>query len=659
MHGEKINLQDVLDSNICFDIPPYQRTYEWTAAEWRRLFADVLAQAAPVPSGGAAKPAHFMGTILTESEEDGVKRSVRSLVDGQQRFVTLALLAAAVRHRRAELKGRDAKVGDVAWFSHERQPGTKAPDARLRIITQKSDLDDFTAALGGHWRDVVEARMTTASSIWQAYSYFRFLLALGQDADPLVLTENSKALDKLPLIPVGQFDRTLVEAQWIEKLESIETRNPGAGLPPGPRQQWDLKALESAARKKLFFYNLMRDAGDEDTSVIFETINASGRGLLALDLVKNSIFMRLGGGSPRDAVFEKYWSPAENMLSRTRWPKKRAPYQEVFLYDYLIASGEQRHQGSLSQSRGYGHFLRRVDRQVPRSGTNYERRLEKFLKLEFFPSAAVWPVAVGAETSVTYEGNTRIVPAAACDRVESLMAVSAGPPVPMVMLALVHWLRNDPGWTDAALCQALATVDSFVMRSAVCLTGISNLRSQFMVICGNLNGFSGGLTPAKFKAALKGMETDAAVASAMKDLPLYQKMKSDAILAVFRGIEAQLTTFGGPHQIKAADYSVEHVLPQKPGSWARDIAKWGLTARQAGELNDRLHRIGNLTPITKPHNSSLRNKPYEQKKVGIRKHAAGLKVHGSVTRSRSWTATQIDARAKHLAAAFVKRWPKA
>ena len=129
------------------------------------------------------------------------------------------------------------------------------------------------------------------------------------------------------------------------------------------------------------------------------------------------------------------------------------------------------------------------------------------------------------------------------------MAISAGPPVPMVLVALVRWLRGDAGWGDAPLVKALTAVDSYVARAAVCLTGISNLRSQFMVICGNLDGLSKSITLTDFKAAMTGKKTNAEVATAIKTLPLYEKMRSDALLAVLRGIESALTTAGGAHSI--------------------------------------------------------------------------------------------------------------
>lgn len=57
----------------------------------------------------------------------------------------------------------------------------------------------------------------------------------------------------------------------------------------------------------------------------------------------------------------------------------------------------------------------------------------------------------------------------------------------------------------------------------------------------------------------------------------------------------------------------------------------------AVDLQERLHRLGNLTPITRPHNSRLKNQRFATKKAGIRTHAAGLKVHLLIVTSGKWT----------------------
>lgn len=472
----------------------------------------------------------------------------------------------------------------------------------------------------------------------------------------MILTEDSRALDGFPNIPIGAFEADHIEEQWINKLEATEMRRTGQGLSTGPHRPWALDELYAAVTERLFFYNLYREPGDEDVSVIFETINASGRGLLALDLVKNSVFMRLGEGPGRDRVFEEYWAPAEDGLSKTRWSRKRAAYQEVFLYDYLIAAGEHAHQGAISQARGYSHFLRRLDRVVPQ-GKRYSTRLTDFLKRDLFPAAAVWPVAVGASSDVTFEGRRRTIPDEAAERIGSIMAVSAGPPVPLMLVVLVRWLRRDHGWTDRTLTNALTQIDSYVTRAAVCLTGITNLRSQFMAICGRLDGLDGTIGLSDIRAALVAKAGDSEVRLALLTNALYQEMPAEALLAVLRGIEAQLTKAGGPHKIPSKIYSVEHVYPQDDSRWQPDLARWRVSASDRVKLRDGLHLLGNLTAITHPHNSSLRNKAYTVKKEGIRKHAAGLKIHLRAATSTRWTRAEIDARGRALAAAFLAHWP--
>lgn len=76
-----INLSSV--KNILFCIPTYQRPYVWQEEQISKLLSDCLNSFKTNP----AKP-YYLGTILTDN-----KNNYSELIDGQQRFTTLWLLA--------------------------------------------------------------------------------------------------------------------------------------------------------------------------------------------------------------------------------------------------------------------------------------------------------------------------------------------------------------------------------------------------------------------------------------------------------------------------------------------------------------------------------------------------------------------------------------
>lgn len=118
MNGETTTLSALLDGRSYLEIPAYQRTYEWTAKEWKRLFGDVLLQSGFSPDGlEATRPSHFMGTILTSVEQVTTRWSRHALVDGQQRLVTMSLLSAAIRHAKSESDGLSPEEGGTDWFT--------------------------------------------------------------------------------------------------------------------------------------------------------------------------------------------------------------------------------------------------------------------------------------------------------------------------------------------------------------------------------------------------------------------------------------------------------------------------------------------------------------------------------------------------------------
>ncbi|MEO9322244.1 DUF262 domain-containing protein [Nocardioides sp. C4-1] len=84
----KSNTGRELFSAARFDIPIYQRDYAWESEEYQALWEDL--------QGGLDEGGYFLGLIiLTQSSP----QSPREVVDGQQRIISISLLAAALRDK--------------------------------------------------------------------------------------------------------------------------------------------------------------------------------------------------------------------------------------------------------------------------------------------------------------------------------------------------------------------------------------------------------------------------------------------------------------------------------------------------------------------------------------------------------------------------------
>jgi len=77
------------DTNVTYQVPPYQREYSWGKEQWDALFDDLVEEG--LHSG------HFLGTIIcVNNTKDATSRSVLELVDGQQRITTISIFLLAL-----------------------------------------------------------------------------------------------------------------------------------------------------------------------------------------------------------------------------------------------------------------------------------------------------------------------------------------------------------------------------------------------------------------------------------------------------------------------------------------------------------------------------------------------------------------------------------
>jgi len=267
---------------VQYIVPPYQRGYVWTEQEqWEPLWGDIEALAE-----NNVTPPHFMGAlVLMQQPSNRGDLDVRTVVDGQQRLITLLLLMDAVRREMMERKltKPSGKVGLLVHNPDEVIEDNR--DHRWKLWPTLEDREDFRATLEG------KTAKRKRGTLSEAHAYFRRQAGRWLDADK----------------------------------DNMENR---------------ANELAQHLKGSLEFAVVELDEKDNQWA-IFETLNARGTPLLQTDLAKNFLVARwkeIKGRTPSDTDVANLWP-----LSQSWWKKKMRqgrltmPRAEGFLFYWLVS----------------------------------------------------------------------------------------------------------------------------------------------------------------------------------------------------------------------------------------------------------------------------------------------------------------------------------
>ena len=143
-----LTVTDLFSFPFHYSVPSYQRPYSWTTEEAGQLLEDVLA-AAGLSGPEGAEPDYFLGAILLLDAAGGDLPKPRDrearyfeIVDGQQRLVTLAVLAAVLRDLGTE-KWRWTGRHRLDQLISADTVATKLKGTRFRIELRTSEQSLF------------------------------------------------------------------------------------------------------------------------------------------------------------------------------------------------------------------------------------------------------------------------------------------------------------------------------------------------------------------------------------------------------------------------------------------------------------------------------------------------------------------------------------
>ncbi|MEU5092058.1 DUF262 domain-containing protein [Streptomyces sp. NPDC021356] len=391
-----------------------------------------------------------------------------------------------------------------------------------------------------------------------------------------------------------------------------------------PAAQQDVFRLEQAITSRLTLVAVTAERRD-NVHRIFESLNNTGLKLSQADLLRNYLFMRLPVRG--EHVYETCWLPLQKSLSNDEleqlmWLQMVLDGDDRVRRQDLYAAQQQRFErGEVSEEEIEAYI-----RELHRRGALFRRLLQP----EEEPDAAVRAHLHRLDTwqaQVTY---------------------------PALMLLLDRRERGELDSADTA--RAMAYIESFLVRRMICRVPTNNLNRIFQAVPGQLPldvPVADGLRQL-LSANNRFWPDDEELREKIRTAPFYQYGRWHQRKLVLQRLEESYE-HPEPVDFAAAQFTIEHVMPQSPGSeWIRMLSEDVADGESAEDLHARLqHTLGNLTLTAV--NSELSNHPFERKQDLLQ--SSHLEMNRRIADTERWGAKEIRARADELADRAIALWP--
>ena len=265
-----LTLRQLLANGLTYRVPPFQRDYAWTEAEWDDLWRDILNLFPP-----EGEPAHYLGYLVLRTE-DGRNFD---LIDGQQRITTLSVMILA----------------GLGFLEELAEAGLDAENNRRRKEELRSGFIGYVDPVSLVPRPKLELNRHN-NRFYQTY---------------LV------PLEPAPSRGLNASEHLLREArEWFQ-------RRFGERMGRSETSGRETAAFIDALADKLFFTGMtVRD--ELNAFTVFETLNARGVRLSATDLLKNYLFSVVSARDPHETeltALEERWERIVGLLGSERFPE--------------------------------------------------------------------------------------------------------------------------------------------------------------------------------------------------------------------------------------------------------------------------------------------------------------------------------------------------
>lgn len=316
-------IRDLLGSKRQFYIPRFQREYSWEKKNYQEFFDDMM-NSLQISNGKISASQYFLGTMLFIGNFAEGTDQVIQVVDGQQRLTTITILFSALSDRFRAINEPTLSQQIFAYIMTTDDNGSE-----VRILKSKTSYPFFAYYIQDKDKEIEPEAITDEEvCIKEAYEYFSGHLKKDKLKATLKRKHGSEVVDALPEVEI-------------------------------------LKALRDQVLNSTFVSISTTDR--DQANVIFEILNAKGKRLAYVDLIKNKIFEVLKKEEPADFA-EETWRQIQETLNSG----KENVGMATFYYHYWISKYKKSYSNRL-----YDDFKKEI---TPKTEERYTDFLKDVLK---------------------------------------------------------------------------------------------------------------------------------------------------------------------------------------------------------------------------------------------------------------------------------------
>lgn len=311
---ENIKIKKLLQRDVPLNIPRYQREYSWEEKEIQEFLNDILSEIVVDENKLLDHKEYFFGTILLGHN---LKRKYVEIIDGQQRITTITIFLSVLS--KIFYTNKQDVLGDRIWEY---------------IMNKDDDGNEFKTLENDTTND-----------------YFEYLIQTKYDSSYNFLTKEKDPMDEEQekiKYAYEYFSKELEEENIKNRIEKV---NKNINNIKNRDYLEILKAIRTQLLESIIICISAKD--NRSVNLIFEILNAKGKKLEAIDLIKNSVFSHLNKDNPTDYA-NNIWKEIKKTLNSR---KNRVEFSTFFRH-YWIARYKK-----VKDDQIYKEFTNKVDKK--------------------------------------------------------------------------------------------------------------------------------------------------------------------------------------------------------------------------------------------------------------------------------------------------------